>query len=88
VPGSQPSGGVGTTPLPVGGASGSSSPGAGAVSAGKYVAEGVYVGVTQGITASSSSVDVQIDVTRHITVDTTAGQTSGTGIGINWKLDY
>ncbi len=58
------------------------------MSAGKYVANGVYVGVTQGLTAGSSSVDVQLDVTRHISIDTTAGQTNGAGVGVNWKLDY
>jgi translocation and assembly module TamB len=89
VPGSAPSTGIGTAPLPIGAGSGTSNPaGAAAVSAGKYVANGVYVGVTQGITAQSSSVDVQVDVTRHITIDTTAGQSTGAGVGINWKLDY
>jgi translocation and assembly module TamB len=88
IPGSLPSAGVGTSPLPVG--AGGAGPGAGAaaVSAGKYVASGVYVGVTQGITTGSSSVDVQIDVSKHITIDTTAGQISGAGVGIDWKLDY
>jgi translocation and assembly module TamB len=88
VPGSPPTSGIGTTPLPVGAGSGTSNPTAAAVSAGKYVASGVYVGVTQGITAQSSSVDVQIDVTRHISIDTTAGQATGAGVGVNWKLDY
>jgi translocation and assembly module TamB len=88
VPGSPPSSAVGTSPLPPGVASGSSSPTGAAVSAGKYVANGVYVGVTQGITAQSSSIDVQIDVTRHITIDTTAGQATGAGVGVQWKLDY
>ena len=58
------------------------------LTAGKYVAEGVYVGVSQGLTAGSSTVNVQIDVTRHISIDTQAGQASGTGLGIDWKLDY
>ena len=58
------------------------------MSAGKYVASGVYVGVTQGITSGSSGVEVQIDVSKHISIDTTAGQISGAGIGIDWKLDY
>jgi translocation and assembly module TamB len=89
VPGSAPATGVGTTPIPIGAGSGTSSPtGGAAVSAGKYVANGVYVGVSQGITAQSSSVDVQIDVTRHISIDTTAGQATGAGVGVNWKLDY
>jgi translocation and assembly module TamB len=59
-----------------------------AVNAGKYVAEGVYVGVSQGLSASSSTVTVQVDVTPHISIGTEAGQQSGTGIGLNWKLDY
>ncbi|HWG79193.1 MAG TPA: translocation/assembly module TamB domain-containing protein [Stellaceae bacterium] len=88
IPGSQPATGVGTSPLPVGAGGASPSAGAAAVSAGKYVANGVYVGVTQGITSGSSSVDVQIDVSKHITLDTTAGQASGAGIGVDWKLDY
>ena len=88
IPGSMPSSSVGTSPLPVGAGGPASSTGAATVSAGKYVASGVYVGVTQGITSGSSSVDVQIDVSKHITVDTTAGQVSGAGIGIDWKLDY
>ena len=86
IPSAFPTAGVGSAPV---GSSGSaSSPTGTAVSAGKYVASGVYVGVTQGLGAGSSSVDVQIDVTRHITVDTTTGQETGTGIGLNWKLDY
>lgn len=76
---------VGSAPAPL---SAATTAGAGSVSAGKYVANGVYVGVSQGLTGSSSAVDVQIDVTRHISVDTTAGQATGTGIGVNWKLDY
>ncbi|HEX6841484.1 MAG TPA: translocation/assembly module TamB domain-containing protein, partial [Stellaceae bacterium] len=88
IPGSQPSTAVGTSPLPVNAGGASPSGSAAAVSAGKYVASGVYVGVTQGITSGSSSVDVQFDVTRHITVGTTAGQLSGAGIGVDWKLDY
>lgn len=79
---------VGGAPTPLAATGATSSAGAGSVSAGKYVANGVYVGVSQGLTAGSSAVDVQIDVTRHISIDTTAGQTAGTGIGVNWKLDY
>jgi translocation and assembly module TamB len=88
VPGSPPSSGLGTAALPTGAVSGSSSPTTAAVSAGKYVATGVYVGVSQGITAQSSSVNVQVDVTRHISVNTTASQATGAGIGLNWRLDY
>ncbi|HEV2551961.1 MAG TPA: translocation/assembly module TamB domain-containing protein [Stellaceae bacterium] len=86
IPSAFPTAGIGSVPLPAG--AGATSPTGTAVSAGKYVANGVYVGVTQGLGAGSSSVDVQIDVTRHISVDTTTGQDTGTGIGLNWKLDY
>ncbi|HZT50518.1 MAG TPA: translocation/assembly module TamB domain-containing protein, partial [Stellaceae bacterium] len=88
---SAPATGIGTTPLAPGTAAapGSSSGiGGTTLSAGKYVANGVYVGVNQGLQAGSSSVDVSIDVSRHISIDTQAGQASGTGVGINWKLDY
>ncbi len=88
VPSAFPTAGVGSSPVPIGAAATTGAAAAGAVSAGKYVANGVYVGVTQGLDASSSSVDVQIDVTKHISVDTTASQSAGTGLGVNWKLDY
>ena len=88
IPSAFPTAGVGSAPLPAGAGVGTTSPTGTAVSAGKYVANGVYVGVTQGLGAGSSSVDVQIDVTRHISVATTTGQDTGTGIGLNWKLDY
>jgi translocation and assembly module TamB len=88
VPSAFPTGSAGSSSAPLGAASGSTGLGATAVSAGKYVAEGVYVGVSQGLGAGSSSVDVQVDVTRHISIDTSAGQASGAGVGVNWKLDY
>lgn len=88
VPNAFGSTGVGTSPLPPGTAGAGGVATGAAVSAGKYVANGVYVGVTQGVTGGSSSVDAQIDVTRHISIDTTAGQNNGAGVGVNWKLDY
>ncbi len=88
IPSAFPTAGVGSAPLPAGSSGSAASPAGTAVSAGKYVANGVYVGVTQGLGAGSSSVDVQVDVTRHISIDTTAGQETGTGIGLNWRLDY
>jgi autotransporter translocation and assembly factor TamB len=88
VPSAFPTAGIGSSPVPLGAAAGTGTAGAGSVNAGKYVANGVYVGVSQGLGAGSSAVNVQIDVTRHISIDTTAGQAAGTGVGINWKLDY
>jgi autotransporter translocation and assembly factor TamB len=88
VPGSGPAVGLGTTPLPPGAAGSPAGVAGTAVSAGKYVANGVYVGVSQGFTPGSSTVNAQIDVSRHISIDTQASQAGGSGVGINWKLDY
>ncbi|HZT90014.1 MAG TPA: translocation/assembly module TamB domain-containing protein [Stellaceae bacterium] len=80
---------------PAGAASSNLNPAAGgsaasgtAVSGGKYVAKGVYVGASQGTTAQSSTVTVEIEVRRHLTVETDVNQTTGNGIGLNYKLDY
>ena len=86
--GSGPATGLGTTPLAPGSGAPSGAGSGTALNAGKYVANGVYVGVSQGLGTSSSTVTVEVDVSHHITVDTEAGQASGSGIGINWKLDY
>lgn len=59
-----------------------------AISGGKYVAEGVYVGATQGTTPQSSKVTVEIDVRPHVTVETDLSRTGGSGIGLNYKYDY
>jgi translocation and assembly module TamB len=59
-----------------------------AVSGGKYVAEGVYVGATQGLTPQSSKLTVEIEVRPHVTVQTDMSQSVGTGIGLNYKYDY
>jgi len=89
VPSAFPTAGVGSAPTPLAATGGGGGVGATTVSAGKYVANGVYVGVVQGLGTSSSAVNVQIDVTRHISIETTAGgQDVGTGVGVNWKLDY
>jgi translocation and assembly module TamB len=80
---------------PPGTASSNLSPAAGgnaatsaAISGGKYVAQGVYVGATQGLTPQSSKVTVEIEVRPHVTVQTDLSQTAGTGIGLNYKYDY
>jgi translocation and assembly module TamB len=80
---------------PPGTASSNLSPAAGgnaatsaAISGGKYVAQGVYVGATQGLTPQSSKVTVEIEVRPHVTVETDLSQAAGTGIGLNYKYDY
>jgi len=90
-------GSLGLDRLSVGSASGS---GSGAtVEAGKYVANGVYVGAKQG-TSGGSQAQVQVDLTKHLKVQTTLGTggTPATGItpendpgsslGLTYSFDY
>jgi translocation and assembly module TamB len=58
-----------------------------AVTAGKYVAPGVYVGVNQSASGESQA-QVQVEVTRHVDVDTSASANRGNSVGVEWKLDY
>ncbi len=59
-----------------------------ALSGGKYVASGVYVGATQGTTPQSSKMTVEIDVYPHVTIETERSQSGSTGLGLNYKYDY
>jgi translocation and assembly module TamB len=70
------------------------------VEAGKYVANGVYVGTRQGLNGGTQA-RVQVDLTRHLKLDTllgTGGGTPATGttiendpgssIGLTYQFDY
>lgn len=59
-----------------------------AVAAGKYVAEGVYVGAKQGSKPGSSGVEVEVEITPNISVKSEAGQTGDSNIGLQFKWDY
>jgi translocation and assembly module TamB len=59
-----------------------------AISAGKYIANGVSIGVTQGVSPPTSQVTVEVQLGHHVTVSTSAGQNGGTGIGVNYNYDY
>ena len=59
-----------------------------ALTAGKYVADGVYVGAQQGLTPGSSKAVVEIEVLPRVTVQGDVSQNGGTGIGLNYKYDY
>jgi translocation and assembly module TamB len=59
-----------------------------AISGGKYVMPGVFVGASQGLTPQSSQVTVQITVRPHVTVETDLGETGDSGIGVNYSYDY
>jgi translocation and assembly module TamB len=57
------------------------------VKAGKYIADGVYVGAKQGSAPGSSSVEVEVEVTPNISVNTESGQTDSS-VGVQFKWDY
>ena len=56
------------------------------VSAGKYVASGIYVGAEQGLSGETRS-KVEVQILPHVTVEGGAG-TRSDDIGINWQTDY
>jgi translocation and assembly module TamB len=90
-------GGLGLDRLSVNTASGSSS--GATVEAGRYVANGVYVGAKQG-TSGGSQAQVQIDLTKHFKVQTTLGtggtpatgitpeNDPGSSIGLTYGFEY
>lgn len=58
------------------------------LSAGRYVAPGVYVGVSQGAKSASSAATVEIEVTPNVKVESEVGA-GGTGkAGVNLEWDY
>jgi len=88
--------GLGLDRLSVGAASGSG-PGA-TVEAGKYVANGVYVGTKQG-TSGGAQAQVQIDLTKHLKLETQLGtggtatgatpdNDPGSSIGLTYQIEY
>ena len=58
------------------------------LSAGRYVAKGVYVGVSQGAKSSSSAATVEIEVTPNVKVESEVGANAGSKAGINLEWDY
>ncbi|WP_416898099.1 MAG: translocation/assembly module TamB domain-containing protein [Minwuia sp.] len=61
---------------------------AGAVSVGRYVRDGVYVGAKKSVDNEAGSVVVEIDVLPNVKVDTEVGQDGGTSTGITWEYKY
>ncbi len=58
------------------------------LNAGRYVAEGVFVGVQQGVDATSSRVTVQVEVTDHVRVEADVGANASSRVGVNLEWDY
>ncbi len=88
---------LGLDVLSVGGAGGS---GGTTVEAGKYVANGIYVGTKEGI-GGSSQAEVRIDLTKHLKLDTQLSATSsgpltgatpsndpGSSVGLTYQFEY
>lgn len=72
-----------------------------AVEAGRYVAQGVYVGAKQGTGGAGSQAVVQIDLARGLKLQATVGQSqpgatgassssdsSGTSVGVTYQFEY
>ena len=90
-------GGLGLDRLSVGSGSGGTS--GATVEAGKYVANGVYVGAKQG-SSGGSQAQVQIDLTKHLKLQTTLGtggtpatgitpeNDPGSSIGLTYGFEY
>ena len=79
---------------------GSSSGNGASVEAGKYIANGVYVGAKQD-TSGQTQAQVQIDLTRHLKAETTINTGSaanvtgaaaqvdqGSSVGLSYQFDY
>ncbi|MGG5821694.1 translocation/assembly module TamB domain-containing protein [Falsiroseomonas sp. HW251] len=57
--------------------------------AGRYVADGVYVGVKQGTQPGSSSVGVRVDLTPRMRLEAETGDSSrGNRVGLNWEWQW
>nr|WP_246499749.1 translocation/assembly module TamB domain-containing protein [Azospirillum soli] len=60
----------------------------GAVEAGRYVSDRVYVGVEQGIGANQSRATVEVDITKNIKAEADVGADAETRLGVKWEMNY
>ncbi|PGH53605.1 hypothetical protein CRT60_27435 [Azospirillum palustre] len=60
----------------------------GAVQAGRYVSDRVYVGVEQGIGANQSRAKVEVDITKNLKGTASVGANSETKFGVVYEKDY
>jgi translocation and assembly module TamB len=59
------------------------------VEAGRYVANGVYVGATQDVTGQGTGAQVQIDLTKRLKLDTTVGSGQiGNQVGLSYQFEW
>ncbi len=57
-------------------------------SAGKYVAENVFVAVDQGLSSGTTRARVEVELTPRITLRSEVDNQSRTGVGLEWSMDY
>ena len=60
----------------------------GALRAGKYVSERVYVEMQRGVTPESGRARVEVDLGKNVRGTTEIRETSGTGFALEWRYDY
>ncbi|MEL6980466.1 MAG: translocation/assembly module TamB domain-containing protein [Pseudomonadota bacterium] len=58
------------------------------VSAGTYVAPGVFVEAQEGVDPADRAVRVEIEVAPQIRLDGEAGAAGDVGVGLEWRRDY
>lgn len=87
--------GLGLDRLSVGSGSGapssasSSSSTAPSLEAGRYVANGVYVGAKQGVSGAGTSATVQIDLYKGLKAETDVGTgQGGSNVGLSYQFEY
>jgi translocation and assembly module TamB len=62
--------------------------GDGAVKAGKYIREDVFVEVESGIGEAGNKARVEWELTPNISVESSVDEESNSAFGLNWKFDY
>jgi translocation and assembly module TamB len=76
-----------TTAVP--GSTPSSANAAPSIEAGRYVAQGVYVGAKQSTTGQGTGAEVQIDLTKRLKLDTTVGSGQGDNqVGVTYQYEW
>ena len=59
-----------------------------AVTVGKNVQDGVFIGASQPLDGSGASVRIEIDLLDNLAVESDLGHQSGSSIGLKWKKDF
>ncbi|MEM8935821.1 MAG: translocation/assembly module TamB domain-containing protein [Pseudomonadota bacterium] len=62
--------------------------GAGALTVGKYVADGFFVSATQDSAGESGAVRLQYELTDNVTIETETRQDGDQTVSANWKRDF